>query len=617
MSFENPTLQTCPLYKERSSANIDDPIEELRRIESGAVNKIELNDAEKESFLKFEDALGCELEKIFKISIISSTIYPEYFLTEKGKEDFRKITGKDLTADNIDSIVRCFYEYRKMLEGIPSKERSNLFSRSRDFSDEMLLSKMTEKMDEEGNFNLEGITIPARMNVLLSTDKALEKINGLRELKKKIKDYIKDVDIQSSQVQESDNLKKVKLIALDPYKRRVNEMIANLFYTGVMAHKTGEIIGDQNLSENEKKLIKEFVGLGEFKKNYSRYDKFIHGASKEYKSGFREQISQEIVNYADALEKEYVQNEIEKPRNIKEKGLDYDKIFKDNIEKSEFCKIGEDVLDHYSQKSAQSSEDYFIEREGPAPDNKWQFVARNEFRSMGVDSKQKAVKSGVKNKSIQEVIAVLIGHEIEGHFVQALNESQIPLRLMKEVGGDRTSIISEGGAMMIQDRITREAFGYKTIPHPYYVRAMIKKLEGGNYLDCIKAFYDSSRKGLLKKKKLGLINEEKFTEELKENLKLAINRTKRLYKEGVDYDDGSKFLAKSKDTAYLEQLILLQKLKDKGMEKYAYIGGCNLNTLILLSKIGFLDLNKIEKPKFYALKVWDKIKNNYKLEGSN
>lgn len=617
MSFENPTLQIRPLYKERSSANIDDPIEELRRIENGAVNKIELNDAEKESFLKLENALGCELEKIFKISIVSSTIYPEYFLTEKGKEDFRKITGKYLNTDNMDSIAKYFFENRKMFERMPSKERSDLFSRSRDFSDEILLSKITEKTDEEGNFDLEGITIPARMNVLLSDDKALEKINGLRELKKKIKDYVKVANIQDYQARESNNLKQVKLTILELYKRRVNEMIADLFYTGVMAYKTREIVGDKNLSENEEKLIKEFVGLGEFKKNYSRYDKFIHGASKEYKSGFREQISREIIDYADVLEKEYVQNEIDKPKNIKKKRLDYDKIFKADIKKSEFCKIGEDTLDYYGQKSAQSSEEYFIEREGPAPDNKWQFIARDEFRSMGVDAKQKAIKSGIKNKSVQEVIAVLIGHEIEGHFVQALNKSQIPLRLMKKVGGDRTSIISEGGAMMIQDEITKKTFGYRTIPHPYYIKAMIKKLEGGNYLDCIKAFYDSSQKGLLEKKKLGLISEEKFTEELKENLKLAIDRTKRLYKEGINYDDESEFLAKSKDTAYLEQLILLKKLKDRGMEKYAYIGGCNLNTLVLLSKIGFLDLNKIEKPKFYALKVWDKMKDSYKLEGSD
>ena len=48
--------------------------------------------------------------------------------------------------------------------------------------------------------------------------------------------------------------------------------------------------------------------------------------------------------------------------------------------------------------------------------------------------------------------------------------------------------------MMVQSIISEKAFGYKSLPGTHYVKAMLTKLGGGNYIDCVKAYYGSKKK---------------------------------------------------------------------------------------------------------------------------
>lgn len=613
MNFEKSPIETTRknLYPERASANLDPRIKRIKELESGAANKIELNDEEKSKLFEFENGLGSELEKIYFIKISSCTFYPEYFQTEEGKNNLESIIGKELKGLSINEIRKELYRNRKTLKEKPLKILTDLGGKSTNFVDDKLLSLLSGTIDKNGEIDIENTDIPERVKIILNPENALEKISQLRNFKKKLKDEIEKIKIQETY---SENFKKSMMGILEIYAKRINEMIADNYGIAVAIKEMSKEIGIDSASNDEKGIMNLNKGLKDPEANYARLDKFNQGASKEYdENGMRRQIGDEMQEYADQIEKEYISNEVEKDRLIKEKGLDPKKIAEENIDTEQFSKWEEEELEHYEVKSSQPQEEYDPARIGLAPDGKWQFIARAKFKSMSVDSKQRIVKSGIESKNIEETIATLLGHETEGHMIQALNKSKIKLKLFEEVGSDRISIFSEGGAMMVEDYITQNAFGFRTIPHPHYIKAMIKKSEGGNYLDCVKAFYDSALKVMQEKKKNGIINDEQLVAEARNNIKLAINRAKRLFADNAKFESNAPSLTRSRDSVYLEQSLLLEKLKEAGMEKYAFIGKVNLDSLIKLTEIGLVNLNEIKSPDYYSLKIWDRIKDNYRL----
>jgi hypothetical protein len=61
-------------------------------------------------------------------------------------------------------------------------------------------------------------------------------------------------------------------------------------------------------------------------------------------------------------------------------------------------------------------------------------------------------------------------------------------------------------------------------------------------------------------------------------------------------------------------MILLDKLKQKGLEKYAFLGGANLETIVFLVKSGLIKKEDIMEPKQYALSIWERFKDRYALD---
>ncbi|PIU78851.1 MAG: hypothetical protein COS72_01825 [Candidatus Moranbacteria bacterium CG06_land_8_20_14_3_00_43_56] len=74
-----------------------------------------------------------------------------------------------------------------------------------------------------------------------------------------------------------------------------------------------------------------------------------------------------------------------------------------------------------------------------------------------------------------------------------------------------------------------------------------------------------------------------------------------------------KFLTHSKDTAYLEQYILSEKLREAGLEKLLFFGAGNLQDIITLLKLSLLDISQMQIPKYHVLKIWEKEKDKYLL----
>ena len=613
MSFENASFASNEkrgLYPERSFLRVDREIERLKMIESGVIKKIELTDTDREEVLEYEAGLGEELEKINDIKINSQTFYPEYFLTEKGKEDFFQITGLKIIGDSIEEIQNFLLKNRLIFNSIDGKKLSELAGKSTTFNDEKIAELLEKTMDENGEISVDGLENPSRTKIVLNPSEALRKIQELRQFKKKVSLKSKEDEVQMG-VSDATKIAIDKI--KDLYRKKINVMIVDLVATGIWANKVASSLGNEQLTEEERKLKETVPGLLKFEEIFSRYDRFIHGADSEYdEDGMRRQVGKDLLEYIEEIEKMYLYNQLRRNELIKEKGLDPEKVSERDISVETFSQWAEELLDFYGEKSVFPSDEYDPKRSGSAPDNKWQFVAREQYKSMAVNSKQKIIKSGTKNKSIAETLGTLLGHEFT-HFIQAKNKSKIPLRMFSDkLGGFRSEVFAEGGAMDIENEVCKELFGYESGAHPHYIRAMVKKIEGGTYLDCIKAFYNSGLAILKKKRELGILEKESFIEEAKKLLNLSINRAKRLFSEDDAFDRSETYLTKSKDTVYAEQVIVMEKLKKNGLEKCAFVSGVNLDTLATLAEIGLIDLEKIEKPDLdFIKKIWENEKYRY------
>ncbi len=585
-----------PLYPERPSEGIEDEIARLAQFESGEAKKIELTEEERTEILTLEKKAGKILEAIYRISPLSSTFYLDYFLTPEGKKDLETTLEHTLYDDfpSADDLKAYLYS-SKILTRIDSTKRAELAGRSRNFDEDNRFQALKSTMTSNGEIEIAQAPIPRRIDILFTPEKNRKKISLLRAFKSNLKHYTDNHP--GALAEKSPDFQKAFGGIVDLYISRTNDLIidqnASLF---ALAEKR-RLLGEEALTHDEQKLLEKASGLENLESTLARYDKFTFGASEEYdpRSGERDQISGELTRFANEFEVVYIKSALEKSEQIRMRGLDPEKLGEANISIEAVRAYAEEVLATYGLAE------------------QWQFITSDAYKTLSVSAKDKTIRSSLKPQSIEKLIPITLAHEIEGHVVQTENQARIPLQLFQTLGGGRSVVFSECGAMNNQDFVSSEAFGFASPPHPHYIRAMERKLAGGNYLDCAKAFYDSSLKEVKLKREQGKLSDEAFEKECDANLKLAINRTKRLFAPGASLTSETGLLTNSKDTVYLEQVKLYQELKKHGLEKYVFVRGANLKTLLFLMETGFLNPDDIQKPVFHSLKIWERIKTDYTL----
>ncbi len=582
---EISTQEKQSLYPERPTDKAEWFIEEIEMVERGE-GVLDLTEMERAEMLDWENELGEELEKIYKKKTAKRVFYLNYFLTEEGKRDFREVLDLSFEGETLSECRQFIFENRETIRKEKLSKLSGLSRRSLNYSNDELSKKLQQEIDSEGHINISDIEPPQSVSLLISTEKILQKNRELREFKQRLKAEWEDMKNG-----ERGNLFEAKKIILGLYLRKVNELIARQFQH---ADSISTMAKHCDLTTEEKDILLETFKFSDSSRGHSRYDKFIYGADTEYNSsGWREQISGKLKKTVKKIESLFNANEFKKYELLKEKGLDLKAILKEDIPEEVFSAWVKEVLGAYGVG------------------DEWKFITKPEIKSMATKTGPKEIHSGNTDKSIYKVITVLLGHEIEGHVLQNLNSEQINLRLFQKMKGDRYSIFSEMGPMYVQNLISKEAFGFEAVPRPYYIQAMIKKLEGGNYLDCVKVYYESSKKLILEKKEQGLISDEEMDKELKNRLKVAVKSVRRLFMPGVDLAKTGKQLLRSRDTVYLEQKLIAEELAKRGLEKYIFLTGVNLVTLIDLIKIGVVDKDKIQTPKLYSLKKWEEVKDRH------
>lgn len=596
------------VFPERAFVGVEEAIAQIKKIESGEIQKIELSETEKEKILVFENNLGEQLEEIFDIKVVDMEIYPDFFLTDEGRNLFEEMTGFPIMANSLEEVEGFFYENREKITALDGKKQAKLKGQSKKFSQEKQQDELQSTLDQEGNINIQGLENPKRFFILLSPEKALEKIYRMRKFKRHlVQDYSKE------NTDESENYNKVQEKIIDLYRKRTNELIAEMFGYSVMIEKMSNKIGSSKLAEKEEGLLHQYPGMKKFVDMFSRYDRFVHGTGNMAEN--EKQIGKDLENLANFIEEQSLENEKNKRKNAAAKGIDFYKLAKTyNIPKETFAFYAEKFFEEYGQKSSEPADTFDPNRKGPAADDKWQYCARNAYNAFDVSLKQKVIKAPIRDRSIEELVAVLLGHEFT-HFVQMLNQEKLPLRLFKKVCGDRRDMLVEGGGMMMQSQVSEELFGYKFFPRVQYVRTMAERQKGGTYLDCVKVYYQSSLKLLKANEGFNELPSVKKEELMKKEIDTAVKSVKRLFASGDDYNSKAGFLTGSRSTVYLEQYAAMEKLKENGLDKYCLIRGLNLKAIASLMEMGFIDVSNIEVPKVdFIKKVWEEVKEKCLLE---
>ena len=585
------------LYPERPSEGIEDEIARLAQFESGEAKKLELTEEERTEILTLEKKAGKILEAIYRISPLSNTFYLDYFLTPEGKKDLETVLNHTIYDDfrSVDGLKRYLYSSKNLL-GIDTEKRADLAGRSRNFDEDNRFQALKKTMTPDGEINVTQAPTPRRMDILFTPEKNRKKLSLLRAFKSNLKHYTDNHP--GALAEKSPDFQKAFSGIVDLYISRTNDLIIDQNASLFALSEKRALLGEETLTHDEQKLFEKTSGLENPERTLARYDKFTFGASEEYdlRSGERDQISEELARFANEFETVYIKSALEKSEQIRMRGLNPEKLAEANVPIETVRAYAEEILTAYGLE------------------NQWQFVTSDAHKTLSVNVKEKTIQSSNKPQSAEKLIPITLAHEIEGHVVQAENQARIPLQLFQSLGGGRSVVFSECGAMNNQDFVSQEAFGFASPPHPHYIRAMERKLAGGDYLDCVKAFYDSSLKEVKLKRELGKLSDEAFEKECAANLKLAINRTKRLFASGASLTSETGLLTNSKDTVYLEQVKLYQELKKHNLEKYVFVRGANLKTLLFLMESGFLNPDDIQKPAFHSLKIWERIKDDYTLD---
>jgi len=602
-----------PLYPEKSSSNIAQKVEKITNILEGSTPTWEVTEAQRTEILTVEKELGTQLEAIFAISPNAVEFECNYFLTPEGRDNFEEATGISLpqTQDS-DELKRFLYEQTEALKAVGQKQLAPLAGNSARYREREIVQTAVAAMADDGTIDTAHLPRDESISLRLTPELDFEKTKQLRDLKTLIKE--KRETLNTAPVDNPDQ--KAMLDGIyELYQRKINEMIADGAKAFVSYQQKADFLGVEALSETEKTAQTQDFGSSDVDATLGRYDKFLRGSSTDSTpEGWNKQISTELIAFADKQEVDFLDNLLNQEAAIVEKGLDSDKLFASTITAVEVEKHCEAALAHYDLLSSIPASEYDPSRPGAAEDDKWQIIVSDTYGSLSVDGRQKVVKCPNKPQSADRLLGVSIAHEIEGHAIQHTNRATIPLQLFEKIGSDRSGIFAEAGAVSNEQHLKREAFGYQEADHPHYIRAMVRKLAGGNYADCLDTYYTSAIKGYTMLHERGELDDAAFEIQCIKQLEEAVNRTGRLFRGGASKTNSNTHLAESKAAEYTEQKELADALKANGLDQALNLTGVNLSTLEFLLKAKLLDLDTLKTPDFYSLQLWEEMKADYSLE---
>lgn len=193
----------------------------------------------------------------------------------------------------------------------------------------------------------------------------------------------------------------------------------------------------------------------------------------------------------------------------------------------QFKQFLETILERWGLLSGYQNEWQDVDdRDGFAPDQKYQVIITPHRKNMTVDSTRRIMN--IPADFFRPLAALypagalpLAAHELT-HVLQSYADYELGQSLpLATVKGRRYRILREAGGVYQEEVLNNEYFGYESRINVHYLKAYQTKVNGGDRLDVARAFYDSYIAG-----------KELTKLELRDARIFAVTRTSRLYRRG-------------------------------------------------------------------------------------
>ncbi|HUC79122.1 MAG TPA: hypothetical protein VMQ58_02665 [Candidatus Saccharimonadales bacterium] len=517
------------------------------------------------------------LETIWQRNINSVDLGVNYFLTAEGKAALVKAFGVDTDFSSVEECEQILSGLD--LHSIDSTTLDDLEAASVGYEEEHLTKTFIDN-----DFN--GLIVPSPniITVFKNPETILQKARGYRQLKIYVSKAI--TDLKATRTEDSLDASNAKILIAELYQKRLNVLLVNMYidsYKLLSQDRKSRSNFSSDLINQLEKLLPAFFSNSDnlrIANSLQRYDRYRYGVSINEHGKFTW-----LSPAANNLAHEAYQNHKES-REI-DRGLykDIDPTILDTLEidgqiMGDWVKV---VLKEYDFLS--EYEEWNSEREGPAPDSKWQVIVSDKFKSLAVNDKQRIVQVPTKSRSILLAIS-LINHEIV-HVIQHQNKRAIGnLAILDKIGLDQASEQTEAGGKW-QEKVAKEALSgvnINEIAGTSYLKALLVKAKGGSFGECAEAYYRDLSKRDPKS------SHEKLAAQ-------AINRTRRIFRSGgFEFAQNTNLLTDTQSLSYLEQELIYSELTND-QRRMLFIGGVTIRNLIKLSNHRLVDLDKVNIPK--------------------
>jgi hypothetical protein len=518
------------------------------------------------------------IEQVYDIPARSHTFFPDYFLTEPGLQDLRILFPEAPQFDSLEECRNFILRQNLAGDGAFQKRLQEVCTNSRTFAEE----RMLQAFQDSGFSRLDLAHVPTRFTVIEEPLVLLDKVRQLRILK----NFLRRLERQT--------IDEAEQCITRIHRRRVNLLLAAQF-SRVLT------LIDQLLPDDPRRemFVREIEGclggtmqidgtvLPQDTRNrrLSQMDKFDNGVGILDETGdfgiisteVEELLEELLQEQAGTLAREAQETEPLLPPEARAVKVNAE-IFKTWIE---------EFLSRYGYLSEHAFTADDLKRGGTAPDGKWQVVIHPASKTLSVNRKQRIIK--VPPKFDRELFQdegggaiQIMDHEL-GHLIQFIVGSEIGLPILDRAGTGRTSAQHEAGAFMWEGEAAHEFFGEPRRTNARFLQTALVRLRGGTYGDCVKAFFD------------GVMHDSPGSDKVAA-AELAIDRAQRLFRNGGDLHDTSRYVFDSQPLAYVEQELIIRAARRYGLERLLLVGNVNFQTLAELHTLGIVDISALPIP---------------------
>lgn len=522
------------------------------------------------------------IEEIWRKPNIVSKFGVEYFLTYEGQAELARVTGSQSALETIEEAKEVIATTD--WTSIPKKDRGKLSGDSKQHASD----RVVEEFAANDFKSMEGVENPSFMTVVKNPEDLLGKLSSLRTLKGYFKSVKRDLEQEPST-----SFTQAQAYITNLYIRKTNVILAGeapSFYNLLDQYRAS---GNPRLEEYAEELA-AWMPVSEYRqlldkpeqagRNLERYDKFRNGADVNYTDGYRSVLSPEALELAAALDNTAEQSK-EQTSEYYFQDVNHEQLEAIKLDAEQMKEWTQTVLSEYGLLSIDTDEK--TEEDSSSSDDKWRVVMSDNVKALSVSNKSRTVKIPRDfERPLNRSVSVL-SHEL-AHVVQHENKRRIsPLALVHELGTDRGSVHFEAGGIYWEKQAKQALFGEDRPINPHYLRAVEAKSAGADYLETMRAFFDSSMA-------------QNPDADPVDRAQHAFNRTGRIFRKGGAWAEGAH-VTDSQPLQYLEQELVARSL-DEEQEKILLAGGFNLQTLQGMNKLGLVDIDKLWIPE---TKPWD------------